>query len=886
MSSLLRILHIEDNPADSDLVAELFRKEGMRVSVTRVATRSEFLGALESAAFDLVIADHTLPSFDGFTALDLVQKRPDPEPVILFTGSIGEELAVEALKRGAADCVMKHRPERLVPVAQRVLREVEERTRHLEVETALRNRERLFRSLTEHALDLVTILSDQGVITYQSSSVERVMGYLPGDLLGRTAFELVHPDDLKPVRDAFLRGIQSPGATITLDFRFRHRDGTWRHLEAVASNMLADAGIQGVVVNSRDITERKLTEEQLRQNEERFRQITENMADLVAVLDVRGRRLYNSPSYRKLLGDPDGLRGTSSFDEIHPDDREKIRRLFRETLVTGIGQRAEYRFLRDDGTIRFIESQGSVVSDHEDKVINIIVVSRDITDRKNAEARIREQAALLDKAQDAICVTDLDQRISYWNKSAELLYGWTAEEVLGKYANELLFKANTSQAMAALKSLIARREWKGELRQVNRLGADLIVESRWTLIHDAGGKPESILVINTDITEKKKLETQFFRSQRLENIGMLSSGIAHDLNNVLAPIMMAVPMLRERVADPELDRFLDTLEKSAQRGAELVGQILSFARGAESTSKLLHLRHLIGDVENIIRETFPKTVRFEKRIDRELWPIRGNTTQIHQVLLNLCVNARDAMPDGGVLTISADNGRIEEAQARLHPESTAGRCVVVTVGDTGTGIPPAILGSIFDPFFTTKGPGKGTGLGLATVSGILKNHHGFVEVQSEEGKGTRFNLYLPAADATAVTTGDVPMVELPVGNGELILVVDDEVAIREIAKATLENYGYRVLTAHSGAEALGLFRQNEREVRAVVLDSIMPLMDGAATARALQEIAPGVRIVAVSGMGGEEEMSRQPAGVRAYLTKPYTAGQLLTSLRQALRASP
>jgi PAS domain S-box-containing protein len=467
-----------------------------------------------------------------------------------------------------------------------------------------------------------------------------------------------------------------------------------------------------------------------------------------------------------------------------------------------------------------------------------------------------------------------------------VLYGWTSSEVLGRHADELLFKTNASQAMEALKGLIAKREWKGELRQVTRSGTDLVVESRWTLIHDAGGKPKSILVINTDITEKKKLETQFFRSQRLENIGMLSSGIAHDLNNVLAPIMMAVPMLRERIANPELGRFLDTLERSAQRGAELVGQILSFARGAESTNKLLHVRHLIGDVENIVRETFPKTIQLRRMIATDLRAIRGNTTQIHQVLLNLCVNARDAMPDGGVLMISAENGRVSEAQAREHPEVKPGRCVMVAVSDTGTGIPPEILGSIFDPFFTTKGPGRGTGLGLVSVRSIVKNHHGFVEVQTEVAKGTQFRLYFPAVEISDASAGEEKIAALPSGDGELILVVDDEVAVREIAKATLENYGYRVLTADSGAEAVAQFRQNARDVKAVVLDMIMPLMDGAATARALREITPGVRIVAVSGLGADDgvgEKAESLPDVAAFLTKPYTAGQLLAALRSSLQ---
>src|SRR5207253_9851213 len=343
-------------------------------------------------------------------------------------------------------------------------------------------------------------------------------------------------------------------------------------------------------------------------------------------------------------GDPEKLRSKDSFEEIHPEDRERMRRVFRETIATGLGQRAEFRFLLKDGSLRYIESQGSVMRNKYGRVANVIVVSRDVTERKKAEEQIREQAALIDKAQDAICVTDMEQRILYWNRSAEALYGWSAPEAVGKYANELLLKTDSFHQMEAIKSLIAKREWKGELRHITKGGAEIIVESRWTLVHDREGRPKSILVINTDVTEKKKLETQFFRSQRLENIGMLASGIAHDLNNVLAPIMMGVPMLRDRVTNPTDRKLLDMLDRSVRRGADLVRQILSFARGVEGEHKLVQPRHLLADLEKMVLETFPKSIQFQKKIDPELWSTRGNATQIHQVLLNLCVNARDAMP--------------------------------------------------------------------------------------------------------------------------------------------------------------------------------------------------------------------------------------------------
>ena len=758
MKPPLRILHLEDQVNDCELLRARLEMDRIVAEVDRVETRDQFLRALEAGRYDVIVSDYSLPAFNGVAALALAREHLPTVPFILFSGTMGEEAAVEGLRAGATDYVLKERPERLVASLQRALRESEDHRRRQQAEEALRERE------------------------------------------------------------------------------------------------------------------------------EFFRLISENVTDLIAVVDLQARRVYSSPSYKPLLGDPEKLVGTDSFREIHPEDRERIRRVFRETIAAGVGQRSEFRFLLKDGSIRYIESQGSVMRDKYGRVTNVIAVSRDVTDRKKAEEQIREQAALLDKAQDAICVTDMEQRILYWNRSAEALYGWTAGEAIGQYAHELLFRSDSSSQMEALKSLIARREWKGELRQVTKGGAEIIVESRWTLVHDGTGRPKSILVINTDITEKKKLETQFFRSQRLENIGMLASGIAHDLNNVLAPIMMGVPMLRDRVTAPNDRKLLDMLDRSARRGAELVRQILSFARGVEGEHKLIQPRHLLTDLERMVLETFPKSIRLQKSIDPELWSVRGNATQIHQVLLNLCVNARDAMPGGGVLSVMAENILLTEAEASRHPDVKAGPFVVISVSDSGPGVAPALQEKIFEPFFTTKAPGKGTGLGLAGVRGIVKNHGGFVVVESEIGKGACFRIHLQAAEHQSAQTTFAKSVEVPVGQGELILVVDDEEAIQQIARATLENYGYQVISANNGVEALAVYKQKRNEIKAVVLDSMMPIMDGGAALRALREIASDLKVIGVSGLNVDEQVSVGPGGVEAFLTKPYTAQELLLKLHSVLHS--
>ncbi len=513
----------------------------------------------------------------------------------------------------------------------------------------------------------------------------------------------------------------------------------------------------------------------------------------------------------------------------------------------------------------------------------VAVHFRDVTDRRKAGERLLEQATLLDQAQDAILVRDLDHRILYWNKSAERIYGWSSAEAMGQSAKHLLY-SDTTTLLAATSQVIENDEWTGEIEQVTKDGKRVVVSGRWSLVRDAKGNPKSILSINTDITEKKRLEQQFLRAQRMESIGTLAGGIAHDLNNVLAPILMAVSALVGEEEDEEKREDLGVIERSAERGAKMVRQLLLFARGSSGSMVPLRFGDVIAEVYRMMRDTFPKNITINLDLEEDLWEIKADPTQMHQMLTNLCVNARDAMPEGGVLTIAVEKVVLDEIYAEMNIDARAGPHVIVRVEDTGTGMGPETLERMFEPFFTTKDVGKGTGLGLSTVHAIVRGHHGFINIYSELGKGTRFKIYFPAELPTdARKQAVLEQATVPRGNGELVLVVDDEEAIRTVTRRTLERYGYRVMLACNGAEAVAIFAQHADEVDVVLTDMAMPVMDGPATIVALRSLKADVRIIGSSGLNANGNVSKAvDSGVKHFVPKPYTAEAMLRVLKRIL----
>jgi PAS domain S-box-containing protein len=747
------------------------------------------------------------------------------------------------------------------------------------------NREDVVAALLEAAGALIVVLDREGAIVSFNRACEEATGYTLDEVIGRPFWDfLLAPEDIGPSKDAYASLIEN-GLPTQFSNYWMAKNGDRRLMHWQNSVFENSQDFERFVICvGIDNTEHHRAEEELRTSLKELADIKFALdeSSIVAITDQTGVIRYVNDKFceiskysrEELLGQDHRIINSS----FHP--KEFIRNLW-TTIASGNVWKGELRNLAKDGSIYWVDTTIVPFLNDKGKPYQYVAIRNDITERKRGEEQLREQATLLDNAQDAILVRDLEDKILFWNKSAERIYGWKKHEVLGRNIREIVYINNIGQYDDAKRAVLRKGEWKGELRQLTKDGKDIIAESRWTLVRGERGEPKSVLVINTDVSEKRRIEAQFLRAQRMESIGTLASGIAHDFNNLLSPILMSIQLLNDRISDEDGRRLLAMLQASAERGASLVKQVLSFARGVQGERITLQTRHLIKEIVKILKDTLPKSIEVEYEASEDLSVVAGDATQLHQVLMNFCVNARDAMPDGGKLTIKATNVEIDQSYARMNLEAKPGRFVMISIADNGSGIPSHIVHKIFEPFFTTKEQGKGTGLGLSTALGIVKGHGGFINVYSEAGRGSQFKIYLPVAE-TPFTVQAESSDSVPLGHGQLILVVDDEVAIREITKGTLETYGYRALTAADGTEAIALYAQHKDEIRVVLTDLMMPYMDGPVTIRALRKLNPHVKIIASSGLADNGKLAEVNGGVQSFLPKPYTAQKLLTTLEELL----
>jgi PAS domain S-box-containing protein len=721
-------------------------------------------------------------------------------------------------------------------------------------------------------------LDENGIFIRINQTELTMLGYARSEVLGvKSFFELLTPESQEKFKTTFPI-FKQQGWIRDLEFELICKNGDRLPVSLSATVIRDEAGnylmSRSVML---DISDRKrleadrlITETALREAHQQTLTIWESMTDAYTTMDHEWRLIYINPAAMGMMVHLTGLKPEDILGKTHWEVFPwSVGKIIEQEYRRSVKEQVPVHFeICYEVTQNWFEIHAYPSS------VGLGVYFRDATERKQAEQKIQEQANLLAIATDAIFVYDLDDRILFWNQGAERIYGWSSAEVLGQDWRSLIAKNGESDSIDPV--AVDQNTWQGEVQRINQALQSVTVMSRRSVMFDDLGQPKSILMVDTDITEKKQLELQFLRAQRLESLGTLASGIAHDLNNVLTPILGIVQLLPLKVPnlDARTQHLLEILNDSARRGSDLVRQILAFARGIEGKPIETQVIHLLVEIQKVIRQTFPKNIELVNDFSQDLRLISADGTLLHQIFMNLCVNARDAMPEGGTLYVTAENVTIDEYYARMHIDANVGNYVVVTIADTGMGIEPAVLDRIFEPFFTTKDIGHGTGLGLSTVLGIVKSHHGFINVYSELNKGTRFKVYFPAADSQSLAPIVLP--ELQLGNGELILVVDDEIAVLEVTQATLESHGYKTLTAKDGIEAIAAYAEHKRDISVVLLDLMMPSLDAVTTIRTLHKLNPQVQIIAMSGLATNEALTKTVnEGVKAFVAKPFTALDLL-----------
>jgi two-component system cell cycle sensor histidine kinase/response regulator CckA len=760
----LRILILEDVPMDAELVEYELERAQVPFLARRVDSREGFLQQLDEFRPDLILSDYTLPRFDGMTALSLAREKFPNIPFLIVTGSVNEETAVGCMKAGATDYLLKSNLARIGPAIEAALERERAHAEKERAESALTASERRFRSLVQNSSDLVTIVGPDGTILYASDSAERIVGYTPASLVGTSLLEYLEQADLGQVSGLLQSGNGKPSGPV--EFTLRRPDGSPVWLEAVSTNLVQDPLIGGIVLNARDVSERKRADRALRESEERYRDLFDNASDLVCMAKPDGTLLYVNKAWQEGTGYTENeIASVRLLDIVHPDSRPHYNAVLRRVLA---GERLDH--------------------------VELILVP---------------------KSGPPITVEG--------NLSCTFKDGW----------------------------------------------------------------PAVVRGIYRDITERKRVEEHLRRAERMQAAGKLAGGVAHEVNNMMTGVIGFSEFLL-RSLEPDDPRRADVEEviKAGTRAADVTRQLLAFTRQQFLRPQVIEINGVVSETEKMLRRSLGEDKLLELRLSPDAGPIRADRGQIEQVLINLVLNARDAIGPHGRVTIETAPAIWDAAYVQRHEgvDLPLGRYVMLAVSDNGCGMDEEVQARIFEPFFTTKPIGQGTGLGLSTVYGIVKQSGGFIWVYSEPAMGSVFKVYLPEAGASITAdTAAQPAPAPPASGSETILIIEDEEIVRNLACRGLRDHGYTVIEASNGVEALEYMQRHPGTVDLVISDVVMPELGGRELGQVLAEMDPNLPVLYMSGYTGEDVVQRGLLDPGApFQQKPFTPAGLATKVRAML----
>jgi PAS domain S-box-containing protein len=776
-----------------------------------------------------------------------------------------------------------------VPFAvQGIARDVTERQRSAE---ALARSESYFRALIENAADAVTILNDDATVRYSSPALQRIIGYAPSERRTQSVFELVHPEDVVHAVDAFNKCRQSANATVNQTVRALHRDGTWRHIEFTIVNLLTDPHIEGLVLNWRDITDKIVAQQTLRDREHFYRAITERSSDIIAIIDPAPAIRYLSPSFETVLRHKiSDVIGTPGFQLVHPDDVPRAMKIL-ELLITAGREMVteELRIVDARGHYHDMDIRARNLL-RDPTIRGIVVDMRDVTDRKRAERALRASEErfrkVLETSGEGIVMRDQDGFITFANERFAEMMGQTVQQLLGRHVDTIV----VPEHLPALQASAERRRRTGrsetlDLQFQREDGSRMDAILAASPMYDEKGNFTGSLGMITDMTERKRLEEQLRQSQKMEAVGRLAGGVAHDFNNLLTAIRGHVDLLLDdNRIDTATRSDIEEIRKAADRAAALTQQLLAFSRRQMLQPVVLEFDGIVREMESLLRRLIAEDISLRTNLTAGSTRVRADRGQIEQVLLNLVVNARDAMPNGGDLFIETANVELDEEFVRSNEGASVGPHARLSVRDTGIGMDAATLSHIFEPFFTTKAVGKGTGLGLATVYGIVKQSGGYIRADSEVGVGTTFEIFLPHVQDPLQRPREVPVEKHAQAAGETILVAEDEDAVRALTSRILRKRGYNVLEAKDGREAVNVALAHRGEIRLLVTDVIMPHLNGRELSERIAKVMPHVKVLYMSGYTDDALLQRGvlQSGTGNFLEKPFTPEALAKKVREVL----